>query len=229
MQPVAEILAGEYQKQNPGCKIFVQGGGSSAGIRAVIDGISDIGASSRELAADEKGLHEIVIARDGIAVIVHPELKIKSLNITQLKGIFSGSMRNWREVGGPDHEIIVVTREAGSGTRGAFEELVMDKTPIFQEALVQASTGTVKQTVVNTGYSIGYISLSALDEKMKGIGVNGAAPSVENIRNGSYLLARPFLFLTKNAPAGEVKKFIDFVLDGAGQKIIAEEGLVSVR
>ncbi len=229
VQPIAEMLAEEFQAQNPGVRINVQGGGSSAGIKAAQTGAAQIGTSSRELKADEaKNLHQTLIARDGIAIVVHPGNKVANLTLAQIQKIFAGQITNWKEVGGKDAPIRVVIREAGSGTRGAFEELAMGKVAVTDRAIVQGSTGAVRQTVSGDPNAIGYISFDALGKEVRSLKVEGVEPKAENVKNSKYKMARPFLFLTRSAPAGVVKAFIDFVLSGEGQAIVAEEGLVRV-
>ncbi|MGE5578001.1 MAG: phosphate ABC transporter substrate-binding protein [Syntrophothermus sp.] len=230
VQPIAEMLAEEFQAQNPGVRINVQGGGSSAGVKAAQTGAAQIGTSSRELKEDEKkNLYQALIARDGIAIVVHPENKVADLTVAQVQKIFAGKITNWKEVGGKDAPIRVIIREAGSGTRGAFEELVMGKVAVTDRAIVQGSTGAVRQTVSGDPNAIGYISFDALGKEVKSLKVEGVEPRAENVKNGKYKVARPFLFLTKGAPAGIVKAFIDFVLSDGGQAIVAEEGLVRVK
>lgn len=228
VQPLAEELAQAFMVKNPGIKIFVQGGGSGAGITAAIKGAANIGNSSRELKPEEAaaGIHETIIAKDGIVVIVHPSNPIKNLSIEQIQKIYLGEINNWKEVGGLNMRIALVNREAGSGTRGAFEELVMGKTAgkMSNHSLVQASTGAVQQTVVITKEAIGYVSLGSLDPKaVKMILTDGVAASEKNITNKTYKLWRPFLMLTKTAPNGVTKAFLDWVLSPEGQKIVAQD------
>lgn len=228
VQPLAEELAQAFMSKNPGVKVFVQGGGSGAGITAAINGTANIGNSSRELKPEEAatGIHETVIAKDGIAVIVHPSNTIKDLTVEEIKKIYLGEISNWKEVGGPNMSIALVNREAGSGTRGAFEELVMGKmaSKMSSKSLVQASTGAVQQTVAITKEAIGYISLGSLDPKaVKALLINGIAASDNNITNKTYKLWRPFLMLTKTAPSGVSKAFLDWILSSEGQKIVARD------
>lgn len=224
VQPLSDELAKAFIAKHPNVKIFVQGGGSGAGIKAAMNGTADIGASSRELKDSEQGLNEITIAKDGIAVVVNPKNKIKDLSMEQIKSIFAGKTTDWKAIDGKKGKIIIVNREAGSGTRGAFEEIVMDKeNPLTNDCLVQASTGAVKSTIAITKEAIGYISLGALDSSVKSITVNGIAVTEPNIINKSYKISRPFLYLTKSQPTGVVKAYIDFVLSPEGQKIVAKE------
>lgn len=228
VQPLAEELAQAFMAKNPGVKIFVQGGGSGAGITSAIKGTADIGNSSRELKPEEAvtGIHETVIAKDGIAVIVHPANSVKNLTVEEIKKIYLGEINNWKEVGGPNLSIVLVNREAGSGTRSAFEELVIGKKAgkMSNKTLVQASTGAVQQTVAITKEAIGYVSLGSLDPKaVKALLVNGVEASEQNINNKTYKLWRPFLMLTKTAPKGATKAFIDWILSAEGQAIVARD------
>lgn len=235
VQPLADELAKYFMQQYPKVSIEVQGGGSSVGIKSAIQGIVDIGTSSRELTEDEskqlssKGWQEIKIAEDGIAVIVHKSNPVSNLTIDQIRDIFSGKIKNWKEVGGKDAKIVVVTREEGSGTRGAFEEIVMGKSAkITDSAIVQPSTGAVKTTVSQDENSIGYISLGVLDSTVKGIKVEGVEPTEKNVKLGKYKIKRPFLFLVSKNPSKVTKAFVDFVLSDEGQAIVAKN-YISVK
>jgi phosphate transport system substrate-binding protein len=229
VEPFADKWAEVYMEKYPDTVVNVQGGGSSAGIQAAQSGVADIGTCSRELKPEEKNLTEIIVAFDGLAVIVHSTNKIDNLTIEQIKQIFAGQVRNWQEFGGKDKVITVVTREEGSGTRGAFQELVMEKTRIFKGAIVQDSNGTVREIVANDPNAIGYISLGLVNDKVKSLSLDGIMATDENIITKKYSLVRPFLFVTKNTPTGEVKNFIDFVLSQEGQGLIREEGLIPVN
>ncbi|MFZ5965832.1 MAG: phosphate ABC transporter substrate-binding protein [Bacillota bacterium] len=238
VQPLSEELAAAFSEKYPEVSIEVQGGGSSVGVKSAIDKIVDIGAASRELKESEKsaGLAEYVIAKDGIAVVVNPANKVEDLTMEQIKKIFIGEITNWKEVGGEDKPITVVSREQGSGTRGAFIEItkVEDKDAngenkdfTTDKALTQPSTGAVKQTVANTPDAIGYISMGAMDDTVKPIKVEGVEPSEENAKAGSYLISRPFLYLTNGEESELVKAYIDFVMN-EGQEVVKEE-FISVK
>ena len=229
VQPFAEKLAEVYMQQHPGERIDVQGGGSSAGIYAAQQGAADLGASSRELVEAEKALHEIPIAWDGIAVIVHPSNPLNNLRLEQLRQIFQGKIANWRELGLPPHAIDTITREEGSGTREAFEHLVMGKTFITPGALVQDSNGSVREIVAGDPYSLGYISAGLVDERVKTVAVDGILPTRENIKNQTYKLVRRFLLVGRVPPAGRCLAFVDFILSPQGQRLLEAEGLVGVK
>ena len=226
VQPYAEVLAEEYMILNPGTEIDIQGGGSSAGITAATNGTSDIGMSSRELKDKEKGLNSIEIAKDGLVVIVNPKNPIHDLTLDQVRDIYSASITEWNKLGGTDSKIHVITREEGSGTRSAFEELVMGDSEITPKAIVQDSNGAVRLLVADDPNSIGFISMGIVDETVKALSLEGVTATRESILDGSYTLSRPFLFVTLNEPTGQTKHFIDFVLSEEGQKLLSHEGLV---
>jgi len=228
VQPFAEKLAEEYMKINHEVLINVHGGGSSTGIQAAWSGAADIGTSSRELVGEEKKLHTFVIAKDGLAIIVHPQNRVDNLSREEIRRIFSGGIRNWKEVGGEKGSITVITREEGSGTRNAFEELVMKGNFISDAALVQDSNGAVREVVANDPNAIGYISYGLLEKRVKALKIDGVEPNFNNILQKKYVLERPFLFVTKDEPQGHIKEFINFVLSSPGQKILQKEGLIPV-
>jgi len=226
VQPYAEVLAEEFMLEHPGERIDIQGGGSAAGITAAQTGTADIGMSSRELKGSEKELWYVEIAKDGLAVVVNPANPVDGLTLDQVRGIYSKEITDWSEVGGKKSPIHVITREEGSGTRGAFSDLVMQKTGITPKAIVQDSNGAVRQLVSDDPNAIGYISLGLVNEKVKALRLDGVAATRENVMNGCYNLSRPFLFVTQREPSGAAKRFIDFTLSAAGQKILSGEGLI---
>ncbi len=215
-------------KLHPQEKIFIQGGGSTAGVQAVLRGACPLGMSSRNLTSEEKGLLAIPIAYDAIAVIVHRQNPLPNLTKIQIQKIFSGEIKNWQELGGENRPITLVTREEGSGTREAFQHLIMEDKDISLAALVQDSNGAIRQVVGDDPQAIGYISLGLLNEKVKALRIDGAEPNLENIRNQRYKIIRPFLFVFKKEPLGIIKDFLNFILSPAGQKIMAREGLMPV-
>jgi phosphate transport system substrate-binding protein len=228
VQPFAEVLAEAYRKEFPDrLQVSVQGGGSTAGLVAVSSGLADIGTCSRSLSPDEeKQFTAVVIARDGLAVIVHRSNPVKGLSTQQIRGLFSGRIANWKEVGGADVPVWPITREEGSGTRESFVNLVMKKDRISDRALVQESNGAVKELVKGIKGSIGYMSLGLAGEEVKALEIDGAAPIAANVLSGGYPLARPFLLVTGGAPSPSAQQFIDYVLSPDGQKTLESEGLV---
>jgi len=228
VQPVAEKLANAFMDSYPDVKIIIQGGGSSTGIKSCNDGTVDIGAASRELKSSEPALVTHLLARDGIAIVTHVSNSVSGLTTEQVRDIYAGNITNWSEVGGDDHDIVVVAREEGSGTRAAFEELVMEGMLITEDAILQISNGNVRTAVSTTPYSIGFLSFGYADSSVKSLAIDGVAGTVENAKNGTYPIVRPLYFLTKEEPTGVVKDFIDFCLGPEGQDIVEDEGYIRV-
>lgn len=235
VQPYVEILAEEFKILFPEIAVNVQGSGSTGGIRAVQNGIADIGMSSRALAGEELNLWHIAIAKDALALIVHPDNPVSSLTLEQIRRIYSGDITNWSMVGGNNAVIHVVSRENGSGTRSAFQEMVMADMFISRRAIVQNTNGAIRQIVAGNKNAIGFISLGLVDYKdlppVKALNLNDIEPTQDNVFNGIYPLFRSFLFLATeeplpNTPAGI---FLEFTLSDEGQSILSGEGLIPVR
>jgi phosphate transport system substrate-binding protein len=229
VQPFAEKMAEIYMDINPKVVINVQGGGSSAGIKACREKAAQIGTSSRELHPEECDLIKIIIAKDGIAIVVHPQNPLNDLTIDQLRGIFSGKIRSWAQLGWVNKPIYFVNREEGSGTRDAFEQLVMKKGEISDEALVQDSNGSVREIIANNPQSIGYISFGIVNTQVKALSVNSIKPTLTSIKSNQYTLTRPFIFVLLGKPAPLTQQFVDFVLSKEGQQILEKEGLVGIH
>ena len=232
VQPLAELLADDFMGKHPDVQITIGGGGTSVGITSVNDGTVNIGAASRDLKSDEPQLVTHLLARDGIAIVVKPGNPVTALTKAQVRDIFGGVIKNWKDVGGADHAINVVVRESGSGTRTAFEEMVMAKpepaVAIAGTALEQNSNGGVKQVVGGDSHAIGFISFGYVDNTVKALSIDGIEATAENAKSETYPIVRPLYFLTKEAPTGLVKEFIDFCLSDEGQAIVAGEGYVSI-
>jgi phosphate transport system substrate-binding protein len=177
---------------------------------------------------EEGDLISVPIIYDAIAVIVHRENPVEHLTLEQIRKIFAGEIQRWGEIGGRDRAVTLVTREEGSGTREAFQSMIMGKKEISLGALVQDSNGAIRQVVADDRNAIGYISLGLVNDRVKPVQIDGVAPSVENIRNGTYRIVRPFLFVFKSQPRGTAKEFLDYILSPAGQKLLVQEGLVSM-
>jgi phosphate transport system substrate-binding protein len=230
VQPFAEALAEEFMASHSGEKIFIQGGGSTAGIQAVLTGASQVGMSSRKLEESEKDLIAVPIIYDAIAVIVHRSNPLDNLSMDNIRKIYAGKITRWNEVGVQDRAITVVTREEGSGTRETFQNLVMGKEEeISLGALVQDSNGAIRQVVADDPNAIGFISLGLVNERVKALKIDGIAPTLENIHAHRYKIVRPFLFVFKSPPEGVAKDFLDYVLSPKGQKLLMQEGLVSMN
>lgn len=232
MQNLCQALQEVFPEVYPNVTIDAQFTGSGAGIEAVTAGTVDIGNASRALTDDEKaaGIVENVVAIDGIAVVVNPANDVTNLTQEQLISIYTGEVTNWSEVGGPDMAIVVVGRESGSGTRGAFEELldIEDQCAYAQEL---DSTGGVATTVSSTEGAIGYLSLDALDDSVKAIQIDGVDATEENITAGTYALQRPFVMATNGEISEQselVQAFFEFVYSEQGQEVVSQVGLITV-
>jgi phosphate transport system substrate-binding protein len=228
-QPFAERLADQYLGVHPGVNITIQGGGSAVGIQSALSGAAQIGmADMVELPGEAKSLEQFTVARDGIVMIVNPKNPVGNLSMKQIQDIYNGTVKNWKDLGGANGVITVISREDGSGTRSSFEALVKNIT-LYKGALIQDSNGTVRETVANDANAIGYISHGLVSDKIKALTVNGVACTEEAIAGGKYLLVRPIFLLTKGAPVGEVKSFIDYVLSADGQGTIKANGLIPAK
>jgi phosphate transport system substrate-binding protein len=233
VQPFAELLAEQFNKSHPDCLVDVQGGGSAQGLVTAANRTADIGMCSRELKAEEAAdpqanYHTVVIARDGLAVVVHPTNPVGDLSVEQVRKMFEGGFTNWNQVGGPDAPIRLITREEGSGTREAFTKMVMGKARISRKALTQESNGAVKELVKHDPYAIGYMSLGLVMGELRMVRIGGVEPTVPEVLAKRYPLVRPFLFVTSGPPGEKAQRFIDFVLSEPAQKILMKEGLVPV-
>ena len=233
MEKLANALSEAFMEEYPDVTVTAEFVGSGAGIEAVTNGTADIGNSSRSLKDEEKaaGVVENVVAIDGIAVCVDPANEVADLTKEQLTNIYNGTVTNWKEVGGADEPIIVIGREAGSGTRGAFEELV-DLKDACKYANELDSTGAVIAKVASTPGAIGYASLDALDDSVKALSLEGVEATAENIKAGNYFLSRPFVMATKGEISEQndlVQAWFDYVMGDEGQQIASEVGLITVK
>jgi phosphate transport system substrate-binding protein len=228
MADVATALAEAFMKANPDVTVSVGGNGSGEGPTAVTDGTAQIGMLSRALKDTEtpEAFDKYIIGYDGIAVIVNSAAGVKALTKDQIVKIFKGEITNWKEVGGTDAVIQCIGREAASGTRGAFEELLEIKDAcVYKEE--QNSTGNVKQAVASNPNAIGYVSLSAVDDTVVAVDFDGVAATTDNVSNGTYTLQRPFVMIDKAGTTDALTTaFLDFVFSDAGMKIVADDGVV---
>ena len=232
MKSVIGALGESFQNANSGVTFTYNPTGSGSGIQAVSEGRCDIGLASRGLKDDEKssGLTETVLAYDGIAVVVSPENPVSDLTIEQIADIYTGKITNWSEVGGNDAEIVLIGREAGSGTRDGFESITgTEEACQYRQELT--STGDVIATVSQNPNAIGYASLSAVKDTVKALSVGGVAPSEDTVKDGSYLIQRPFVLVTKDgvtlSPAAQA--FFDYATSAEAAPIIAQAGAVAAN
>lgn len=226
--PTMEVLAEAYQKNND-VKIEVQQVGSSAGIKNTIEGTSNLGMSSRDLKDEEaQSVEGTQIAIDGIAVVTNKNNKVQDLTVEQVKDIFTGKITNWKEVGGSDAQIVVVSREEGSGTRDGFQDILgFESEELTKDAQISDGSGNVKSTVEGNENAIAYISFGYVKDGIKSVKVDGIEANDDNVVSGKYPISRPFLVVNKkDAMSDEAKSFVDFIMSDEGQNIVAEEGFI---
>ncbi len=233
--PIAQKTAEAYMKQNPDVKITISGGGSGNGMKALIDGSTDIADSSRFIKgkevklAVEKGIYPVpfAVAYDCIVPVVHPSNPIVNITMAQLQDIYMGKVKNWKEIGGPDRPVVVISRDTSSGTYEVWEEKVMKKERVYPGALLQASNGAVAQAVAKNKNAIGYIGIGYINADVKALMVNRIVGSKDTTLNGTYPISRPLYMFTPGWPEGDALNFINFVLNPEkGQKYVAEAGFV---
>lgn len=229
VQPLAEKLAAAFMQEHPEVNIIIQGGGSSVGVKSADSGTVDIGAASRELKPAEPKLKTHLMAMDGIAIVVHPSNEVSGLTKRQVRMVFAGEITDWSQLGDGNGTITVVSREEGSGTRAAFQELIMGKTLITEKAILLPSNGAIVQSMSSTPLAIGFLSLGYLDPAIKSLAIDGVECTPANCRSGVYPVVRPLYFLTKDEPAGLVKEFLDFCQSDTGQRIVEAEGYLRIR
>ena len=231
MEKVIGALGESFMEANSGTTFTYNPTGSGSGIQAVSEGRCDIGLSSRALKDDEKasGLKETTLALDGIAIIVNPQNPVKDLTLEQIAKIYTGEITNWKDVGGEDAEIVLIGREAGSGTRDGFESIT-DTKDACQYRQELTSTGDVITTVSQNPNAIGYASLAAIKDSVKALTVNGVAPTEATVKDGTYLVQRPFVLVTKEGAAlsETAQKFFDFATSADAASIISAAGAVPV-
>lgn len=231
MEKVIGALGESFMEANSGTTFTYNPTGSGSGIQAVSEGRCDIGLSSRALKDDEKasGLKETIVALDGIAIIVNPQNPVKDLSLEQIAKIYTGEITNWKDVGGEDAEIVRIGREAGSGTRDGFESITETKDACqYRQELT--STGDVITTVSQNPNAIGYASLAAIKDSVKALTVNGVVPTEATVKDGTYLVQRPFVLVTKEGAAlsETAQKFFDFATSADAASIISAAGAVPV-
>jgi phosphate transport system substrate-binding protein len=233
--PIAQKVAEAYMKANPDVRISLSGGGSGNGIKALIDGSTDIADSSRFIKgkevklAVEKGRYPVpfAVAYDCIVPVVHPSNPIANLSMDQLKAIYKGEIKNWKEIGGPDRKVVVISRDTSSGTYEVWESKVMKKDRVYPGALLQASNGAIVQAVAKNKNAIGYIGLGYMNKDVKALSVDRVVGSAETTLNGTYPISRPLYMFTPGWPTGDTLNFINYVLHPQkGQKYVSDAGYV---
>lgn len=232
--PLAQVTLEAYMKATPGAKFSLSAGGSGEGIKALIDKSTDIANSSREIKdkeielAKSKGVNpvETIVAIDAIVPIVHPKNRVQNLSIDQLSQIYQGKITNWKEVGGDDLQIVVVSRDSSSGTFEAWAEMVLHKAKVTPKAQMQASNGAIVQAVSKNRYAIGYIGLGYINKAIRPLTVNGVQATAKTAISKEFPVARPLYMYTNGQPVGETAKYVRFVLSPAGQTLVAKAGFV---
>lgn len=232
MEKVIGALGEAFSNANPNVKFTYNPTGSGSGITAVGEGRCDVGLSSRALKDEEKasGLTETTLALDGIAIIVNPQNGVSGLTIQQIADIYTGKIKNWKDVGGSDAEILLIGREAGSGTRDGFESITKTKDQCqYRQELT--STGDVITTVSKNPAAIGYASLAEVKDSVKALSVDGVSPAEATVKDGSYKIQRPFVLVTKNGAAlsKAAQAFFDFATSSAASEIISKAGAVPAK
>lgn len=234
-------MVDDHFKANPdlGIQISLSGGGSSNGAKAIIDGTTDIGMMSRDMKAKEidaakangREAVQLVVAYDCIVPVVHPKNAVSDITIPQLLGIYSGKITNWKELGGKDAEIVVISRDTSSGTYDCWKDKIMHsdgENKVFAGASLLASNGAVAQAVSKNEQAIGYVGLAYINAELKALPVNGVSAGVKTAMDGSYPISRGLNLYTAGAPTGDVKTVIDFVMSPAGQKLVGDNGFIPV-
>lgn len=230
--PLAEKVAEKFREAS-NVKVEINQIGSSAGIQNAMNGVSEIGMSSRDLEEEERasGLVETIVAYDGIVVVTHPSNKVKNLTMDQVKAIFTGEITNWKELGGDDLEIVVVSREDGSGSRDAFQEIVgYSSGELVRSAIIASGNGNIKTTVATNKHAVGFISFEYIDPSISTIDIEGVEATAKNVLQQKYSLSRPFLFVHREDIISDAgKEFIKYFLSPDGQVVVAETGAIPIK
>jgi len=230
--PVMKIAAKEIMTSNPDIRITIAGGGSGVGIKQVGEGMIDIGNAGRKATEQEiesYGLHMEKWAIDGVGVVVNPKNSVKALSSQQLQDVFAGKIGNWKELGGEDRSITLYDRDVASGTRAVFWKKALKKGEVSNRANVVVSNGAMKTSIAGDPYGIGYVSVGHIDSTIVPVALNGVVPTLENVKNASYTVARGLYSMTKGEPAGLAKLVLDYLLSPSGQKIVMDKGFISVQ
>ena len=230
--PVMKVAAQKIMTVHADIKISIACGGSGVGIKQVGEGLVDIGNSGRKPTEAELSKYPLKMnqwAIDGVGVVVNPDNPIKSLRTAQLNDIYAGKLTNWKALGGPDKTINLYTRDKASGTRAVFWKKALSKGDISAKAHFVPSNGAMKTAVAQDPYAIGYVSVGHIDKSVAPVALDGVAPTLDNVKQGQYKVARGLYSNTKGDPEGLAKKFIDYLYSAEGQKIVAEKGFIPVN
>lgn len=235
--PIAQATAEAFMKKNPDVNISLSGGGSGDGIKALLDKSTDIANSSRNMKPEEiklarsRGVNPVEhrVCIDAIVPIVHPSNPVKELTMEQLSLIYQGKITNWKELGGKDKKVVVISRDTSSGTYETWQHKVLHKEKVTPRAQLQASNGAIVQAISKNRYAIGYIGIGYLNKRVAAVKVNGVNASAETALSGKYPIARPLFMFTDGQPKGPAAGFIKFLLGPAGQKIVKKEGFVPLK
>jgi phosphate transport system substrate-binding protein len=230
--PVMKEAAELIMTSNPDIRITIAGGGSGVGIKQVGEGLVDIGNAGRKATDKEIATYNLFMVKwaiDGVGVVVNPKNSVTALTKTQLQDIFSGKILNWKEVGGEDREINIYDRDAASGTREVFWKKALNKGEIAPKANVVVSNGAMKTAIAGDPYGIGYVSVGHIDATVAPVALDGVVPNLENVKSGTYGVARGLYSLTKGEPTGLAKSFLDFLLSPTGQQIAVDKGFIAVQ
>lgn len=235
--PITQKTAEAYRKVNK-VSITIEGSGSGNGIKALIDGTCDIANSSREMKPEElksaadkgKKVKEVTVAIDMIVPVVHPSNGVKEITMGQLKAIYDGSITNWKQLGGKDENIVVISRDTSSGTYEIWHEKVMKKTDVKKDALLQASNGAIISSVAANPKAIGYVGYGYIDSSVKPLNVDKVEGTIENGKSGKYPISRKlYMYVDENRVSADTQKYIDYILGDEGQKLVRDAGFIPVR
>ncbi len=235
--PVAQGTLEAFMKKNPGIQMSLSGGGSGEGIKALLDKTTDIATSSREIKPSEielaksRGVNPVehVVALDAIIPVVHPGNQVSNLTIDQLSQIYQGKITNWKEVGGEDRRIVVISRDSSSGTFESWDHFVMKKAKVTPRAQMLASNGALVTAVAKNRFAIAYLGIGYLNASVKPLQVDGVTASIQTAMSKAYPLSRELYMYTNGEPAGDVAKYLDFVKSAEGQVVVAKEGFVPLK
>ena len=235
--PIGQATAEAFMKRTPNVNISISGGGSGNGIKALIDKTTQVAMSSRQMKKEEielaksKGVNPVEhkVAIDALTPVVHPTNPVANLTIEQLSLIYQGKIRNWKEVGGKDMQIVVISRDTSSGTYESWQEKILHREKVTPRAQLQASSGAIVQTVSKNRYAIGYIGIGYLNQSVKAVTVNGVVANDANALKGTYPIARPLYYYTNGQPKDVVAEYVKFVTSPEGQKIVKREGFVPIK